>query len=226
MRQRYFQVAIDGPAAAGKSTVAKITAQKLGFIYIDTGAMYRSLTHKALACGVDMHDEQVLKALLDRTVIDLCQTAEGQHVFVDGEDVTEQIRWPEVTANVSLVSAFRAVRKEMVTRQRELAASRSVVMDGRDIGTHVLPNADLKIFMKASVEERAARRYREETMKGLHPRLDDLRTAIAVRDRKDSQREVSPLEQAKDAIELDTTRLTIDEVVNRILELVKERRAQ
>ncbi|MCO7176766.1 (d)CMP kinase [Sporolactobacillus kofuensis] len=221
--ERLFQVAIDGPAAAGKSTVAKIAAKTLGYIYIDTGAMYRSLTYKALKTETDLNDGHLLKQLLDHTEIDLVQEGDGQKVFVDHEDVTERIRYPEVSAHVSLVSSFEEVRVEMVSRQRKMAESCSVVMDGRDIGTHVLPNAQVKIFLIASVDERAIRRFREEERKGLQPSLESLKEAIALRDKKDMEREVSPLVKAEDAIALDTTSLSIDEVVEKILQLVKEK---
>ncbi|GGL47023.1 (d)CMP kinase [Sporolactobacillus putidus] len=221
--ERLFQIAIDGPAAAGKSTVAKIVAKALGFVYIDTGAMYRSLTYKALKTGTDMKNGIKLKELLDVTDIVLKHSEIGQRVFVDGEDVSERIRYPDVTAQVSLVSSFGKVRTEMVRRQRKLAEHCSVVMDGRDIGTHVLPRAQVKIFLKASVDERAVRRFREEELKGLHPSIQALREAIALRDKKDMERTISPLVKAKDAIELDTTSLSVDEVVDRILNIAKER---
>ncbi|MET1249818.1 (d)CMP kinase [Sporolactobacillus sp. STCC-11] len=221
--ENLFQVAIDGPAAAGKSTVAKIAAKTLGFVYIDTGAMYRSLTYKALKQKTDLNDARQLKKLLNQTEIKLVQEGSGQKVYVDGEDVTERIRYPDVSEHVSLVSSFEDVRTEMVNRQRKLAESCSVVMDGRDIGTHVLPDAQVKIFLIASVDERAVRRYREEELKGRHPSMESLREAIALRDKKDMEREVSPLVKADDAIALDTTSLTIDEVVEQILHFVKEK---
>ncbi|MCL1631844.1 (d)CMP kinase [Sporolactobacillus sp. CPB3-1] len=221
--EKLFQVAIDGPAAAGKSTVAKITAKSLGYVYIDTGAMYRSLTYKALKEKVDLNDGDALKKLLDHTEIRLVQEYTGQKVYVDGENVTERIRYPEVSEHVSLVSSHEPVRKVMVDRQRQLAKSCNVVMDGRDIGTHVLPGAQVKVFLNASVEERAVRRYREEEKKGRHSDMDALRKAIALRDKKDMEREVSPLIKAEDAVVVDTTSLSVDEVVEKILTLVKEK---
>ncbi|MFD2617658.1 (d)CMP kinase [Terrilactibacillus laevilacticus] len=221
-----FQVAIDGPAAAGKSTVAKKVAKICSFIYIDTGAMYRALTFKALEKKVDLTDGQKLKSILDRAIIKLKPTENGQRVILDGEDVSEVIRYQNVTNAVSLVSSHREVREEMVLRQRKLAENTGVVMDGRDIGTHVLPNADVKIFLKASVEERALRRYKEVLAKNIETvSLEKLQEEIALRDKKDSEREVSPLVKAVDAIEIDTTSLSIDDVVDRILELVKERQS-
>lgn len=224
--EHFFQIAIDGPAAAGKSTVAKILSKKLGFVYIDTGAMYRSLTYKALKAKKELDQGTALAALLGNTDIRLEYGENGQKVFVDGKDVTEQIRYPEVSSQVSLVSSFGEVRKEMVRRQRVLAESCNVVMDGRDIGTHVLPTAQVKIFLRASVDERAVRRFREEEQKGRHPSMESLRSAIALRDKKDTERAVSPLVKADDAIEVDTTALTIDEVVRKILDIVNKRRFQ
>ncbi|RYL94871.1 (d)CMP kinase [Sporolactobacillus sp. THM7-4] len=221
--ERLFQIAIDGPAAAGKSTVAKIVAEKLGFVYIDTGAMYRSLTYKALKTGTDLSSGKELKDLLDQTEIQLQHSDGGQRVIVDGEDVSEPIRYQDVTSHVSLVSSFPEVRSEMVRRQRKLARSSNVVMDGRDIGTRVLPQAQVKIFLRASVDERASRRFKEEKQKGMHPSLEALKEAIALRDKKDMERDASPLVKADDAIELDTTSLSIEEVVRAILQIVKER---
>ncbi|TGA98140.1 (d)CMP kinase [Sporolactobacillus shoreae] len=223
--ERLFQIAIDGPAAAGKSTVAKIVAGKLGYVYIDTGAMYRSLTYKALKTGTDLNNGAGLLELLNRTEINLLTGENGQRVLVDGDDVTERIRYPEVSAQVSLVSSFQEVRTEMVRRQRRLTESCNVVMDGRDIGTHVLPDAQVKIFLKASVDERAVRRYKEEKLKGMNPSIEALKSAIALRDKMDTERAVSPLVKAEGAIEVDTTSLSIEEVVSEILRIVKERRS-
>lgn len=218
-----ISIAIDGPAAAGKSTVAKIVAEKLSYIYIDTGAMYRALTYKALQTGVDIEDENILFDLLMKTNIELKPSAQGQLVFVDGQNVTMDIRTNEVTSNVSVVSMHKLVREEMVKRQQQFALNGGVVMDGRDIGTHVLPNAEVKIFLLASVDERANRRHAENIQKGFATDLDQLKQEIALRDKMDSEREVSPLKKAEDAIELDTTSLTIEEVVGKIMSLVQER---
>ncbi|MGG1479704.1 (d)CMP kinase [Bacillus smithii] len=218
-----IQIAIDGPAAAGKSTVAKLVAKKLSYLYIDTGAMYRALTYKALKLGADLEDEQALAEILNNTNIELIQGNAAQHVLLDGTDVTDEIRSHEVTKHVSTVSKHPLVRKEMVERQRELAQKGGIVMDGRDIGTHVLPNAEVKIFLVATVEERAKRRYQENLAKGFESDLAQLMKEIALRDKMDSEREASPLKKADDAIELDTTSLSIEEVVDHIMELVKER---
>lgn len=190
-----IQIAIDGPAAAGKSTVAKLVAKKLSYLYIDTGAMYRALTYKALKLGADLEDEQALAEILNNTNIELIQGNAAQHVLLDGTDVTDEIRSHEVTKHVSTVSKHPLVRKEMVERQRELAQKGGIVMDGRDIGTHVLPNAEVKIFLVATVEERAKRRHQENLAKGFESDLAQLMKEIALRDKMDSEREASPLKK-------------------------------
>jgi CMP/dCMP kinase len=210
-------IAIDGPAAAGKSTVAKIVASKLSYIYIDTGAMYRAITLKALENSVDVHDENSLEVLLKSTDIKLIQQEDGQRVLLDGRDVTTEIRSKEVTNNVSYVSQHPKVRVDMVNRQQKLAELRGVVMDGRDIGTKVIPDAEVKIFLVASVEERAKRRHTENLNKGFPSDLEELKKDIEKRDLIDSQRDASPLVKAEDAIEIDTTSLTIEEVAEGIL---------
>ncbi len=218
-----IRIAIDGPAAAGKSTVAKIIAKKLSYIYIDTGAMYRALTWKALKNGVDLHREEHLYQLLKKTDIRLDKNGDEQKVFVDGIDVTGEIRLPEVTNHVSIVSQHENVRKELVKRQQEMARSGGVVMDGRDIGTYVLPDAEVKVFLRASVEERARRRHRENIEKGIESDLDQLKEEIARRDQMDSARKFAPLKKAEDAVEIDTTSLSIDEVADKIMELVHQK---
>lgn len=215
--QNIAAIAIDGPAAAGKSTVAKIVAEKLNFIYIDTGAMYRALTFKAINQGLDFTDEESLLDILLNTKIELISDENGQRVILDGKDVTEEIRYHDVSRNVSEIAKVTSVRKEMLKRQQALAHDLGVVMDGRDIGTHVLPNAEVKIFLVASVEERAKRRHEENISKGLLSDLEQLKKEIQQRDEIDSNRETAPLIKAKDAIEVNTTTLSIDEVVARIL---------
>ena len=211
-------IAIDGPAGAGKSTVAKIVAEKLGYTYIDTGAMYRGVAWKTLRDDKDAPDEAILRAVQGIDVRLAC-TESGTRVTVDGTDVTAEIRTPEVTHIVSRVAALGPVREKMVELQRAMAADGAVVMDGRDIGTNVLPNADVKIFLTASVEERARRRYDEMVAKGYAVNFDALKDEIASRDKQDSERAISPLRQAEDAVLLDSTALSIDEVVARIMEL-------
>ncbi|QUW22097.1 (d)CMP kinase [Sporosarcina sp. Marseille-Q4063] len=218
-----IQIAIDGPAAAGKSTIAKIAAEKLGYTYIDTGAMYRALTHKALELGIHINDGKKLEELLRETTIELTPGVEGQAVHLDGSDVSEEIRTLEVTNSVSAVSAHSGVRKLMVEKQRILGSKSGVVMDGRDIGTDVLPDAELKIFMTASVEERAGRRHIENSKRGIESSLEQLKSEISERDRLDTERETSPLRQAEDAILIDTTSMSIVEVAEMISQLAKER---
>lgn len=215
----YLRVAIDGPAGAGKSTVAKIVAQKLNLLYVDTGAMYRALTLKILRNKIGCSDHEMLTLLAEQTEIDMEHTPAGQQVYLDHEDVTEEIRTPEVTKAVSMVSAIPGVRKHMVMKQRMLANRRGVVMDGRDIGTYVLPDAEVKIFLTASLRARAERRYRDLLEKGYTASLEEIEEEIAKRDAYDSKREMAPLQQAKDAILLDTTGLTIQQVVQRILDI-------
>jgi CMP/dCMP kinase len=218
-----ISIAIDGPAAAGKSTVAKIVAEKLAYVYIDTGAMYRALTYKALREGVSLNDETDLISLLNDTTIELFPGEAGQKVVLDGIEVTLEIRTAEVTNQVSYASIHEQVRKEMVKRQQMFAKDGGVVMDGRDIGTHVLPNAEVKIFLLASVEERALRRHAENTQKGFQSDLEQLKAEISARDKIDSEREVAPLKKADDAVVIDTTSLSIADVVEKIMELALER---
>ena len=221
--EKKISIAIDGPAAAGKSTVAKIVAEQLGYIYIDTGAMYRALTFKAINHHLNLEDEKSLINMLNETVIELFPGDHGQLIFLDNHDVTKEIRSSEVTNSVSIVSKHKLVREEMVRRQQMFAVSGGVVMDGRDIGTHVIPTAEVKVFLLASVDERAIRRHKENVSKGFHSDLEQLKQEIASRDKLDSEREIAPLKKADDAIELDTTSLSINEVVERIMELTREK---
>lgn len=218
-----IQIAIDGPAAAGKSTIAKLAAEELGFTYIDTGAMYRAITYKALERHIDLENEEALTQLLLETQIDLKPSNEGQLVLLDGDDVSEAIRSTLVTSSVSAVASHASLREEMVKRQLKMAENGGVVMDGRDIGTHVLVNAELKVFMSATVDERAKRRQLDNERRGIDSHVDQLKKEIAERDKMDSERQASPLIQAKDAIYLDTTNLAISEAANHIIQLAKER---
>ena len=214
-----ISIAIDGPAAAGKSTVAKIVAENLSYIYIDTGAMYRALTYKAILNQTNLENEVQLNQLLSDTTIELLPNRGKQIILLDGKDVTEEIRNSEVTNAVSKVSKHRLVRMEMVERQQGFATEGGVVMDGRDIGTFVLPNAEVKVFLIASVEERAIRRHTENLAKGFPSDLEQLKEEIAKRDKLDSEREIAPLRKADDAFEIDTTSLNIDQVVETIMKL-------
>lgn len=220
---RKINIAIDGPAGAGKSTIAKLVAARLGFLYIDTGAMYRALTLKALELKIDLQDEKQLNNILNVYPIKLILENEVQAVKIGGEDVTDKIRTPEVTRNVSLVSSHSLVRKSMVKIQRDLAKGSQVVMDGRDIGTNVLPDAHVKIYLTASIEERAKRRFKEMIAKGYQADLKQITEEIAFRDRQDKTRPVAPLKKADDAILIDTSKLTIEQVVVNILKIVREK---
>ncbi|KRM88048.1 (d)CMP kinase [Lacticaseibacillus thailandensis] len=221
-----MQIAIDGPASAGKSTIAKLVATKLGYIYCDTGAMYRTVTLMALRNGIDVHDAAAITARLPQLRIDFKPTATGQQVLMNGEDVSLAIRQEDVTNNASAVAAIPAVRADLTQRQRDIAAAGNIVMDGRDIGTTVLPHAELKVFMVASVAERARRRFLDNQAKGIDVPVSVLEEEIAARDHKDSTRATSPLKQAEDAVRIDTTHMSIDAVVAEILRLHDERLGQ
>lgn len=222
MTEKRLRIAIDGPASAGKSTVAKILAKDLGYIYCDTGAMYRALTYMAMENNISIDDEAGLVQLLQNMTITFDPSAEIQKVFVNGNEVTDEIRQSDVTNGVSAVSAHQAVRVELVKRQQEIAKAGGIVMDGRDIGTAVLPNAEIKIFLVASVTERAERRFKENQTKGITTALEVLQQEIADRDYKDSTRKVSPLLQVEDAILVDTTSLSIEGVVAKIKSIIEE----
>lgn len=213
-------IAIDGPAGAGKSTIAKILSEKLGYVYIDTGAMYRAVSWAVLKSEKDVTEENILAVAKDIEVR-LENTDSGLHVFADGNDITNEIRTPEVTKIVSMVAMLAPVREKMVHLQRKMAEKGAVVMDGRDIASHVLPNADIKIFLTASIEERASRRYKEMAAKGFDVELSELQKDIAARDKADSERKVSPLVKVPEAVLVDTTGMTIDEVVEKILDMCR-----
>ncbi len=218
-------IAIDGPAAAGKSTVGREIGAQLGYPFLDTGAIYRAMTWTALHRGVDLSDEDVLSDLAASLSIDVGpptpESIEPSTIFVDGEDVTRFLRQPEVEAAVSLVSRVAGVREALVKVQRELAGRNAVVMAGRDIGTVVLPKADLKLYLDASVKERARRRFEELSALGMESTEEDVLRDLRRRDRIDSERSVSPLRPAEDAIVLDTDGLTLEEVVQRLMEIVE-----
>ncbi|BAQ57324.1 cytidylate kinase [Lactobacillus acetotolerans] len=220
-----MQVAIDGPASAGKSTVAKITAKKLSFVYIDTGAMYRACTVIARDNKIDYGDEDAILKAIDKTGIEFKAVNGEQKVYAGNKDISLEIRTPEISANVSQVSALAGVRKKMVSLQRKMAGQTNVIMDGRDIGTTVLPNAEVKIFLVASAHSRAQRRLLDLKQRGIHSdkTVDEIEKDIANRDYKDSHRKISPLKKASDAIKIDTTNMTIDQVVDTILKKIKEK---
>ncbi|MGE7949757.1 (d)CMP kinase [Lysinibacillus sp. NPDC093688] len=221
--KKNIQIAIDGPAGAGKSTIAKIVAEALEFTYIDTGAMYRAVTYKAMQQNIHLDDETKLAEMLASSTIELKPSSQGQLVFLDGKNVSAEIRSNEVTSSVSQVAAHAEIRELLVTQQQKLAANGGVVMDGRDIATHVLKNAELKIFMSATVEERARRRFIDNQKRGIESTVEKLQEEIALRDKMDSEREASPLIQAEDAMFLDTTALSIDNAAQAILKLAQEK---
>lgn len=213
-------IAIDGPAAAGKSTVAKRVAERLGFTYIDTGAMYRAVTLACIKNGLDPKDEAQAVSLLSSISIEF--DSEGKTILC-GEDVSKMIRQPIVSGNVSYIAAMKPIRLALVEMQRKMADSRSVVMDGRDIGTYVLPQAQVKIFQIASVETRAVRRYEENLEKGINTSLKEVEEDVRKRDYIDSHREFAPLKPAPDSVLIDTSFLSIEESVNAVLEVVKDK---
>lgn len=217
---KHIAIAIDGPAAAGKSTIAKKIAKILNFTYIDTGAMYRAYTYFVLKKGIDPRDEKASVAVINEFNVQLLV---DDTVLCNGEDVTRVIRTNEVSQNVSYIASYKAIRLAMVDLQRKMAENCSVVMDGRDIGTYVLPNAEVKIYQVASVIARAERRYKENIEKGIECTVESLIKDIERRDYIDSHRDFAPLCQAQDAIMLDTSDLSIEEVVQEVLKIVKEK---
>jgi len=219
-----IQIAIDGPSGAGKSTMAKIVARELGILYLDTGAMYRAVALKAIRSGVDTKDSRALAEMVKDIDLQVKYENGVQKVILDGDDVTEEIRTPAVTVGSSDVAVNPAVRDKMVELQREIAKKNSVIMDGRDIGTNVLPNADVKIFLTASIEDRTKRRYEELKEKGtLKQTFEELRQEMEYRDKNDSSRAYAPLKKADDAILLDTTGFSVEESAKTILDIIKSR---
>lgn len=222
MRKNGIIIAIDGPAGSGKSTTARLVAKALNYIYIDTGAMYRAVTLYWIKSGKDL-SEQVVDELLPNIALSLQQGENGQIVLLNGEDVTNLLRTPEINQFVSPISAMQNVREKLVAEQRRIGKEGGVVMDGRDIGTVVFPDAELKIFLIASIEERAHRRLLELEAQGIATNYDEIYNTIAKRDEYDSTRALSPLKKAPDAIELDTTNLTIADQCEIVIKYAKER---
>lgn len=214
----YIQIAVDGPAGSGKSTIAKKIAERLNITYIDTGAMYRALTYKVLINNIGVENEDAVIEVARKSKIEFLKN----NIYLDDDIVNEEIRLPEVSKNVSYVAKIPQVRKILVDTQRKLALNQDVVMDGRDIGTYVLKDANFKIFLTATVEERSHRRYLELKNKGLDVTLDDVKKDIINRDKIDREREFSPLVEADDAIIIDTTDLSIEDVVNKITSILEE----
>jgi len=225
MTEMHLTIAIDGTVASGKSTIGKLLAERLGYTYLDTGAMYRAVTWIALQQGINIADEEVITALAESMVINITRPTvdDGRQytVYANGEDVTWEIRRPEVDANVSPVSAYPGVRQALTEQQRRMGRQGRIVMVGRDIGTVVLPEADLKIYLDATVEERARRRHREILERGEEADYKEVLASMRRRDKIDSQREAAPLRPADDAVIIDTTELSIAEVLAEVEELVK-----
>ncbi len=218
------QVAIDGPGGAGKSTIAKAVAKELGWIYVDTGAMYRAVGLSALKRGLSIRQQQAeVEAMMPSLDIQLRFSEGCQRIFLEGEDVSEAIRTPEVSLAASDVSAISKVREALLERQRQLAETENVVMDGRDIGTVVLPHARVKLFLTASAEERARRRHRELAAKGEEVPFEQVLADLCYRDKQDSTRAAAPLRMAKDAVLVDTTGLSLEQSTAKVLELIRER---
>lgn len=216
--KKNLQIAIDGPAGAGKSTIAKAVAKRLGIFYVDTGAMYRAIALKSLRLNISADHPEEVGQMVQQTEIEL-EHSDERRVFCDGQDVTEAIRSPKVSRKVSTIAAYPVVRQRLVQLQRQEAERGAVIMDGRDIGTFVLPEADLKIFLTASIEERARRRWLELLKAGKEVSLDEVKQDMEQRDKQDTEREASPLLPAQDALILDTTGLSIEEIVDQIIAL-------
>ncbi len=213
-----FIVAMDGPAGAGKGTITKQVAEKLGLINIDTGAMFRLVTLNVIQEGIEIHEEDRIKEILDKIHIDMKENGE---VFLNGEEVSKQIREDEVNCLVSPISVIPIVREKLLELQRKIAQGKNVIMEGRDIGTVVFPNADVKIYLDASAEERARRRLKQNQEKGISGSYVKVLESIMDRDERDKNREIAPLKQAEDAIYIDSTNMTIEEVVDKIVKIIK-----
>ena len=218
-----MNIAIDGPAGAGKSTIARLAAKELGFVYVDTGAMYRAIALYLLDNKTDIYNEGELKRALSHININIVYENNVQHVFLDLVDVSEEIRSEKVGNMASTSSALAPVREKLLDLQRDIAAKNDVIMDGRDIGTNILPNAELKIYLTASVDVRAKRRFDELKLKGENPDLEDIKKGIETRDYQDMNRDIAPLKQAEDAVLIDSSDMTIAEVVDKIIDLTKEK---
>ena len=217
-----YNIAIDGPAGAGKCTIAKMAAKKLDFIYVDTGAMYRAMALYFLRREIDAKDEKKIAEACEHINVTIAYQEGEQQVLLNGENVNAFIRTEEVSMMTSNTSKYPAVREKLLYLQRELAAANNVIMDGRDIGTCVLPDAELKIYLTASASERAKRRYLEQKERGVESDLAQIERDIIARDEQDMNREIAPLKQAEDAIYLDTSDMTIEEVVTKIVSLVQK----
>lgn len=221
---KFINIAIDGPSGAGKSTLARLIAKKMGYVYIDTGAMYRAAALKMINLGIDVKNDAdgVIKAISD-TDIEISHLDDGQHIFLDKKDVTSLIRTPDVSMGASAVATIKEVRLKLVEMQRKIAQKCNCIMDGRDIGTYVLPDADIKIFLTASAEERAKRRYAELLEKGESVSYDEVLADMIERDKNDSERTFAPLKAASDSIKVDTSKIDLDESVRLIEGIILDR---
>lgn len=217
-----IKIALDGPSGSGKSTIAKILSAKLDILYLDTGAMYRATALKALKSGVDTFDEKGVLGFINDLKLEIKYENGKQQTYLDGENVSDKIREPQVSMAASNISSLKCVRLKMVEMQRKIAETTSCVLDGRDIGSYVLPNADYKFYITAGVNVRAERRFKELTEKGYNVDFDSLKKEIEERDYNDSHREFSPLVKAKDAIEIDTSNMTVEQVISTIMSHIKE----
>ena len=229
MKKKGLTIAIDGPAAVGKSTMGKLIARELGFLYIDTGAIYRAITWKVLKNSVNVSDENMISNLVSNTCVTIekanCKSLNDYyHIFVDGEDVTEEIRNPRIDQNVSQIARLPKIRKQLIYLQRKLAEKGNIVMEGRDIGSIILPQSDIKFYFTASEEERIKRRYKELISKGYSMDYEEVKKQIMQRDKIDSKRKYAPLIRAKDAILIDSTEKSIEEVKDKILKILKKYR--
>ncbi|GAG64497.1 unnamed protein product [marine sediment metagenome] len=229
MKKNGLIIAIDGPAAVGKSTMGKLIARELGFLYIDTGAIYRAITWKVLKNNINLNDENIISNLVSNTFVTIekvnCKILNDYyHIFVDGEDVTEEIRNPRIDQNVSQIARLPKIRKQLIYLQRKLAEKGDIVMEGRDIGSVILPQADIKFYFTASEEERIKRRHKELINKGYSIDYEEVKKQIIQRDKIDSKRKYAPLIKAKDAILVDSTEKSIEEVKDKILKIIKKYR--
>ena len=227
MKKNSLIIAIDGPAAVGKSTMGKLIARELGFLYIDTGAIYRAITWKVLKNNININNEEMISSMVSNTYITIERANKKSlndyyHIFVDGEDVTEEIRNPMIDQNVSQIARLPKIREQLIYLQRELAEKGNIVMEGRDIGSVILPKADIKLYFTASEEERIKRRYKELIDKGYSVDYEEVKKQIVQRDEIDSKRKYAPLIKAKDAILIDSTEKSIEEVKDEILKIIKK----
>jgi cytidylate kinase len=223
MNEMKINVALDGPSGAGKSTIAKAVAKKLEYVYVDTGALYRALAYHVISTGTDLKDEAAVVSSLDNINVELKYIGGAQHVMLEGEDVSDKIRTPEISMGASAVSAIPKVRELLLDLQKDIARKNNIIMDGRDIGTVVLPKAQVKIFLTATAEERANRRFKELQEKGDPSTYEQVLEDIKQRDYNDTHRDIAPLKKADDAVEVDSTKMTLDEVIDEIVRIIREK---